>query len=205
MPTVYLAGHGSWNVKANGFTTVPKSVTVTFYTESMKNMFTADMFSIIAGTYKGEVKQFYESGSQIPNYTLYPDTINEAKCRQLLKERVERRRRQEGAAPKLGLMMVVAGQTSTLEKMMSIMAPGTNCVWCMCRYTELADVGGKTVGVNGAQGTFGNRDAQGKLGVGAYYFNPSNANRQVPDGGVDVTSHIEYAMASRRRAMGYED
>ncbi len=195
MPTVYLAGHGSWNVKGNGFTVVPKGVCVTFYTESMKNMFTADMFSLIQGTFKGEVKQLYEPGSQIPDYTLYPDTANEPKCRQLIKARND---------PGCGLLMVVAGQTSSLKKLMSIMAPGTNLVWSACRYTELADVGGKSVGVNGAQGTFGDRDAQGKVGSGAYYFNPGTANRALNQGGVDLKSTMEYAAASRRRALGYD-
>ena len=196
MSTVFLAGHGSWDIKNNGFTTVPRGICVTFYTESMKNMFTSDMFEIIAGTYKGEVKQIYEPGSQIPNYTMYPDTLNEPKCRQLIKARNDKN---------CGLLMVVGGQTSTLQKLMSILAPGTNVVWCACRYTELKDVGGKSIGVNGAQGTWGNRDAQGKLNnSGEYYFNPGTANRQLHQDGVSINSVIEYAMASRRKAMGYD-
>jgi hypothetical protein len=203
MATVYLAGHGSWDVKSNGFTIVPKGLSVTFYTESMKNLFTGDMFSIISGSYKGEVKQIYDSAAQVPNYTLHPDTKNEAKCRQLLKARVDKARVHAGAAPKLGLMMPIAGQTTTLAKLMSIMGPGTNVVWCACRYTELADTGGKSVGVNGAQGTYGNRNAEGKLGKGDIYFNPGAANAGMTDKGVDLNAHLEYAMASRRKALGY--
>jgi len=203
MPTVYLAGHGSWNIAEDGFAVVPRGVTVTFYTESMKNMFTDDMFAIIAGTYKGEVKQLYEPGSQVPNYTLYPDTVNEARCRQILKARVERLRVHSGRTPPLGLMMPVAGQKSLLSQLMSIMAPGTNLIWSACRFTELADTGGKSVGVNGAQGTYGNRDKQGRLGPGDIYFNPGASNDALTDKGVDVRSHLEFAIASRRKAMGY--
>lgn len=196
MAIVYLAGHGSWNVKKNGFTRVPKGVTVTFYTESMKNMFTADMFSIIQGTFQGEVKQFYESGSQIPDYSLYPDTTNEAKCRQLLKARNE---------PNLALLMVNKGHVSSLKQLMSGMGPGTSLIWCACRYTELQDKGGKSIGVNGAQGTYGDRDAQGQLGQGEYYFNPGMANRKVASSGVDSAAFVDYAIKSRRKAMGYDD
>ncbi len=196
MATVFLAGHGSWDVKSNGFTTVPKNVCVTFYTESMKNMFTSDMFAIIEGAYNGEVKQIYEPGQQIPNYTLYPDTRNEPRCRQLVKSRNQ-------GGSNYGLLMVVAGTTSTLEKLMSIMAPSTNIVWCACRYTELKDVGGKSIGVNAAQGTWGDRDAQGKLSsAGAYYFNPGTANRQLHTG-LSLDTTLEYALASRRKALGY--
>ena len=203
MPMVYLAGHGSWDIKTNGFATVPNGVSVTFYTESMKNLFTSDMFAIISGTYTGEVKQVFEPGSQVPNYTLHPDTTNEARCRHLLKTRVDKARTDAGVAPKLGLMMPIAGQTSTLGKLLSIMQPGTNVVWCACRYTELKDVGGKSVGVNGAQGTYGNRDKQGKLGRGDIYFNPGAANASMADKGVDLKSHLDYALASRRKALGY--
>ena len=196
MPTVFLAGHGSWNIKANGFTTVPKNVCVTFYTDSNKNMFTSDMFSIIEGTYNGEVRQFYEPGSQVPNYTLYPDTTNEAKCRQLIKARNDKT---------FGLLMVIKDQTSDLKRLMSIMAPGTNLVWACCRGSELYDAGGKTIGVGGAQGTHGDRDAQGKLVTNGFnYFNPGTANRQLNQG-LSLNSTIEFAMASRRRAMGMED
>ena len=82
---------------------------------------------------------------------------------------------------------------------------GTNLVWCACRYTELKDVGGKKVGVNGAQGTYGDRDNQGNVGAGDIFFNPTTANSPVTRGGVDTTSQIEYAMNSRRKAMGYDD
>jgi hypothetical protein len=196
MSTVFLAGHGSWNVKDNGFCVVPKGVTVTFYTESMKNMFTTDMFAIIGGTFTGEVKQFYEPGSQVPNYTLYPDTQNEAQCRQIIKARNDKN---------FGLLMTVNGQVSDLKRLMSIMGPGTSIVWCACRYTELKDVGGKSVGVNGAQGSYGDRSSEGKLGPGEYYFNPGTANGKLDTSGVDLTSTIDYAMASRRKAMGYDD
>lgn len=203
MAMVYLAGHGSWDIKSNGFVTVPKGVSVTFYTEAMKNLFTADMFSIISGTYTGDVKQLYEPGAQVPNYTLHPDTVNEARCRQLLKARVDKYRKDAGATPKIGLMMPIAGQTTTLGKLLGIMGPGTNVVWCACRYTELKDVGGKSVGVNGAQGSFGNRDNQGNIGPGDIYFNPGASNASVANKGIDLQSHLEYALASRRKALGY--
>lgn len=194
MPNVFLAGHGSWNIKANGFTRVPKNVVVTFYTEPMKNLFTADMLAIIGGTYQGEVKDVYEPGSSIPDYTLYPDTVNEPKCRELIRARNDKDH---------GLLMVLAGKTSTLGRLMSIMAPGTNLVWCACRYTELRDVGGKSIGVNAAQGTYGNRDAQGRFSSeGAFYFNPGTANRQLHTG-LSIDATLCFAMASRRQAMGY--
>lgn len=209
MPTVYLAGHGSWDVKSNGFTTVPRGICVSFYTEAMKNMFTADMFSILEGKYTGDIKQFYEPGSQIPNYTLYPDPTNEPRCRQLIKARKDQN---------IGLLMVIPGQTSTMKKLMSIMAPGANVIWCACRYTELKDVGGKSIGVNAAQGAYGTRDAQGtiisnerknrlsdKEQKSLYYFNPGTANRQLHQDGPSLHATLEYCMKSRRRALGYED
>jgi hypothetical protein len=194
MGTVFLAGHGQWNIRENGFTRVRKGLSVTFYTEFSKNMFTADMLAIIGGTYAGSVKDVYAEGAEVPNYTLYPDTVNEPTCRQLIKSRND---------PGFGLMMVIAGQTSTMEKLLSVLAPGTNAVWCACRYTGLKDVGGKSIGVNAAQGTYGNRDAQGKLkSSGAYYFNPGTANRQLH---TEVNSNdvLRYALSSRRKAMGY--
>lgn len=172
MANIFLAGHGEWEINKNGFTRVPKGITVTFYTEFSKNMFTADMLAIIGGTYGGQPKDVYDSGAQVPNYTLYPDTVNEPQCRQLVKQRND---------PNYGIMMVCAGATSTLEKLMSILSPGTNVIWCACRYTGLKDTGGKTIGVNGAQGSFGNRDAQGNGsvigGTDLYYFNPTTANK----------------------------
>jgi len=199
MSTVYLAGHGSWNIKEGGFTTVPKGVCITFYTDSNKNMFTGDMFSLISGKYTGEVRQFYREGSQVPNYTLYPDTQNEPKCRQLIKDRHDKN---------FGLLMVVNGQTSNLKKLMSIMGQGTNIVWACCRGSELNRVGGRTIGVGGAQGTYGNRDGQGKPDLNGFnYFNPEESNRKLfsEPKNIDMTTVLQYNMKSRRRALGYED
>ncbi|HTU67768.1 MAG TPA: hypothetical protein VMF52_17595 [Steroidobacteraceae bacterium] len=196
MGIVYLAGHGSWDIKSGGFARVPRNRTVTFYTEAMKNMFTTDMFDIIGGTYQGEVKQFYEPGQQVPNYTLHPDLLNEPRCNQLLAARND---------PGISLVMLQQGVTLTLQQIMDTVPTGTNLIWCACRHTQLKDVGGKKIGVNGAQGSYGNRDNQGNLGAGDIFFNPTNANSPVTRGGVDTTSQIEYAMNSRRKAMGYDD
>lgn len=199
MSTVYLAGHGSWDIKEGGFTTVPKGVCVSFYTDSNKNMFTTDMFSLISGTYSGEVRQLYREGSQVPNYTLYPDTQNEPQCRQLIKDRHDR---------DFGLLMVIGGQTSNLKKLMSIMGPGTNVIWACCRGSELTRVGGRTVGVGGAQGTYGDRDGQGNPDENGFnYFNPEVANRELfsePEN-IDMTTILQSTASRKRRALGYED
>ncbi|MGE5451963.1 MAG: putative adhesin [Acidobacteriota bacterium] len=176
MTTIFLAGHGEWNIRENGFTKVPRGITVQFYTLNQKNMFTSDMLSIIEGTYTGTVADIYTEGMDVPNYTLHPDTVNEPTCRAKMKVRND---------PDCGLLMVVPGQVSTLEKLMKIMRPGTTAVWCACRYNGLNDVGGKRLGVNGAQGTYGDRSAQGQLGKpGAnpterFYFNSTSSTPKI--------------------------
>ncbi len=176
MTTTYLAGHGQWNL-SNGYAKVPPGCSVTFYTEFSKNMFTADMKAIIGGTFGGTPKLTVEQFKTCPNYTLSGDPVSLVACQQLLAQRND---------PNLAMIMFAAGQFSLSQifEYFDTQRIETDFVWCACRYTALKDSGGKSVGVNAAQGTYGDRNNLGKfsanLGTEGFYFNPSNFNRAKP-------------------------
>jgi hypothetical protein len=178
MSTIFLAGHGDWST-TDGYAKLPSRCSMTFYTEFSKNMFTADMLAIIGGTFTGTVKSKVGEYMTCPNYTLHGDTLNRAACQQLLTARND---------PSLALAMWDNG-SMTLSDIFAYydsQRASIDFVWCACRFTGLKDAGGKTVGVNGAQGSYGNRNAQGQLAPNGanipdgFYFNPSTANRLKP-------------------------
>jgi hypothetical protein len=156
MKTVYLGGHGAWTIK-DGYAEVPKGCTISFYTEFSKNMFTSDMKAIIGGTFNGSVKQKIEQYKTCPNYTLSPDSVSYAECRTLLLARND---------ANLSLVMFPSGPDWTLKSIFEWASKGriaADFIWCACRFTGLKDEGGKAIGVNGAQGTWGDRDNLGNL------------------------------------------
>lgn len=169
MTTTYLAGHGEWSL-ANGYTAVPKGCSISFYTEAHKNMFTADMKAVIGGTYGGSVQLKVDEYKSCPNYTLHADPVSHQACKALLLGSNQ---------PGLSLVMFSAGGPFTLAQIFDAFSKkqlATDFVWCACRYTILKDVGGKAIGVNGAQGSFGNRNNLGQLVLGGndnFYFNPT--------------------------------
>lgn len=176
MSITYLAGHGQWNLR-DGYTEVPAGCTITFYTEFSKNLFTADMKAIIGGTFAGTPKLVVWEYRSCPNYVLSGDSVSLAACQQLLTGRND---------PNLGLIMFATGERKLSDLFADYKARSahTDFIWCACRYTSLHDAGGKAVGVNAAQGTYGDRNNLGQaaanLGTDGYYFNPSTANRIKP-------------------------
>ena len=175
MKTIYLAGHGDWKIK-DEYVQVPAGCSISFYTDSSKNMFTSDMKDIIRGTYNGSVRQKVEAFKNCPNYTLNPDGASYNECKQIIISRND---------PNLGLIMYPSGPSWTLKQIFDYVSKkglSFEFIWCCCRFTGLKDAGGKAVGVNGAQGTWGDRDNTGKLvapGTGSdpsnlYYFNPTS-------------------------------
>jgi hypothetical protein len=176
MSTTFLAGHGQWNI-TDGYAEVPKGCSITFYTEFSKNLFTADMKAIIGGTFTGTPKLVVEEYRSCPNYLLSGDSVSLVACQQLLLGRND---------PNLGLIMFNNGQVRLSEIFAYFKKQNTQThfIWCACRYTNLKDMGGKTIGVNAAQGTYGNRNNLGQLannlGTDGFYFNPSTANRIKP-------------------------
>jgi hypothetical protein len=147
MAKVFLAGHGSWTIK-DGYTTVPKGCSIDFYTDNAKNMFTTDMFSIVAGTYASAASSTVGEFKTCPNYRLYPDNTNSA----ALQNNIE-------ANATLYMTNQVAGEK--LSDIIGRYPAGTQFVWCCCRYNDLKEAGGKSVGVNAGQNS------------GGYFFNPS--------------------------------
>lgn len=173
MKTIYLGGHGEWNM-SDGYVELPKGCSISFYTEFSKNMFTSDMKDIIKGKFKGSVKSKIEQYKTCNNYTLHPDPANCTECRQILSDRND---------SNLALVMFAGGRAWTLKEIFAWATEerlAVDFIWCACRFTGLKDAGGKAVGVNAAQGTWGDRDNQGKLvapGGGQdpdlFYFNPT--------------------------------
>ena len=150
-PRVFFAGHGSWAAK-DGYTTVPKNCTMTFYTKNAKNMFTTDMFAVIDGTFKGSPDQVVASYGSIPNLRLFPDLANEGACKKKCPA---------------GSIVYMHRQPNgfTLEQIFRVFDQDTSYdfVWACCRFNDLKDVGGKDLGVNAAEG------------VNQYYFNKAGA------------------------------
>lgn len=72
MRTIYLCGHGSWN-PGNGFTTMPKGCSMTFYTHHAKTMLQDAVEQIVGGQYHGEPHQVISQYMSVPNMTLSAD------------------------------------------------------------------------------------------------------------------------------------
>jgi hypothetical protein len=68
---IFMCGHGGY-VPDNGNVTVPKGVTVYFYSHFMKTVVKGDTEKLIAGTYTGEPHHVIEEYRTCPNMTLYP-------------------------------------------------------------------------------------------------------------------------------------
>ena len=170
MNTIYLAGHGTWNM-ADGYAEVPKGCSISFYTEFSKNMFTSDMKEVIGGTFQGAVKLMVGAYKTCPNYTLSADSASLDACRALLLARNN---------TNLSLVMFGSGPDMTLKEIFADAKArdlASDFIWCACRHTGLRDAGGKAIGVNGAQGTWGDRDNLGNLlppggaATDLFYFN----------------------------------
>jgi len=173
MKTLFLGGHGQWNI-SDGYTQVPVGCTISFYTDFSKNMFTSDMKDIMKGTYGGSVQQKIEQYKKCPNYTLSADPASHQECKDILVARNN---------ANLGLLMFSAGPSWTLQRIFEKIAKNklkVDMVWCACRFTGLNDAGGKAIGVNAAQGTWGNRNNLGNLVTPGgnpdtlFYFNPTS-------------------------------
>lgn len=68
---IFMCGHGGY-VPDNGFFTVPKGISVKFYSHFMKTVVKGDTEKLIAGTYTGDPHQVISEYHSCPNMTLYP-------------------------------------------------------------------------------------------------------------------------------------
>ncbi|MFY9724189.1 MAG: putative adhesin [Bryobacteraceae bacterium] len=72
MATIFICGHGAWQVK-DGYVTLPANTTMKFYTQNSKWMNSNDVFKLIQGTFTGPVRQECRPFKTCPNMRVFPD------------------------------------------------------------------------------------------------------------------------------------
>lgn len=179
--TIYLSGHGGWDVKNSAvpYARIPRGVTMHFYTENGKNLATAAMAMIAiergdaaglpgANDLLGDPNGVYEEYKTCPNYTLHKDTPEKNKVIEAV----------------IGAGNVIFVQDSTplctgigkekdrtgkpkrcidsdspIHTCGGLLANprlvGQEVVWLACRSLGLDAVGGRAVGVNALQEELG--------------------------------------------------
>lgn len=155
MKTLFIAGHGAWDI-SNGYTCVPRGCSISFYTEFSKSMFSRDMIEIMSGTYRGTIQQRVEEYKACPNYTIHPDPDKYQGSHYIVNQRGNNYR----------LLMNGGGPPTTLSEIFYGLSQNNiqlDMVFCTCRNTMLKDRGGRSVGFNAAQGTWGDRNSSGQL------------------------------------------
>ena len=156
MKILFIAGHGEWKI-SNGYCYLPRGCSISFYTEFSKSMFSLDMIEILKGTYRGGIQQRIEQFQSCPNYTIHPDPEKFLGCHDIIKQR---------NAPNYRLMMNGDGPPMTLSSIfnsLSLYNIQLDMIFCSCRNTILRDTGGRSIGFNAAQGTWGDRDCNGRF------------------------------------------
>ena len=74
MLNIFLCGHGQW-FPDDGFFTLPRGMTVTFYIHHAKTMYQNLVNQIVSGQYTGVPENVIEEFKNCPNMTLLPDNI----------------------------------------------------------------------------------------------------------------------------------
>lgn len=156
MKILFIAGHGEWHI-SNGYTYLPKGCSISFYTEFSKAMFSLDMVEILKGTYRGNIQQKIEQFNICPNYTIHPDPTKYLGCHEIINQR---------DTSSYHLIMNGDGPPMTLSSIFNSLTLNNiqlDMIFCTCRNTMLRDTGARSIGFNAAQGTWGDRDYNGRF------------------------------------------
>jgi len=139
--TIFLPGHGGWEVK-DGFFDMPKGTTVKFYSQSSKLLQFSDVELILEGTYTGEVDTLVEEFKNAQNMTLHPPDVGwDAKYSAALAKN-----------PDAANCRVHTVTTPTKLKALADLYKGCNLVWSCCRCLMLNPTArGANSGVNATE------------------------------------------------------
>jgi hypothetical protein len=135
MAKIFLCGHGGYS-PADGWATVPKDSTITFYTPHQKLLKGGDDYKIIQGTFGKPPEQVIRAFHTCPNLRLYPDDPTVIAHSESVK--------QMGTT----LHWSTEGNGELLSKIFQD-NPGAEFIWAACRHVSFKGQAiGEQYGVN---------------------------------------------------------
>ena len=120
MPTIFICGHGTWDGN-DGYTTVPKNTSISFYTETGKAMRSSDVNRLILSTYGGRLIRKVGPYRSCNNMRVFPDDPNYKASAQ-----------QDAATIGVGTFFTDQPGGITLSRIFEL-HPGNDFVWACCR------------------------------------------------------------------------
>jgi hypothetical protein len=131
--TIFLCGHGGYN-PADGWATVPRGSTITFYTPHQKLLKGGDDYKIIQGTFGQQPDSVIREFRTCPNLRLYPDDPTVIAHSESIKQ---------------GGTTLYWSTEANGQKLSDILAPGNTYIWAACRHVSFKNASfGEKYGVN---------------------------------------------------------
>jgi len=134
MGTIFLCGHGGWTPN-DGYTTVPKGSSITFYTQHAKLLKGGDDYKLIAGTFTSPPDSVLGPYRSCPNMRLYPDDPDVITMSESMRR------------PGTELFWSNDPNGMLLSTIFNN-KPGNAFIWACCRHVALREAGGEKVGFN---------------------------------------------------------